>query len=504
MSVIKAGTTLTTAYTVEADTTGALEFKTGPSATLAMSISASGVVTFPATTGFDIASANITNLTSTTSTITDLRATTASATVLRSASGTITNLLATSLAVSGIAEFPDGSVTAPSITNTGDTNTGIYYPAADEVAISTGGSAGAAFNSNGLFFRNRIINGDMRIDQRNNGASVTVNSSSAPYCPDRWNSRVQQASGAFTVQRSTTVPTGAGFNNSVFLTVTNTTAAGSTNRVHIRQIIEGYNIADLGWGTASALTITLSFWVRSSVTGTYGVGFINSSETRSYVGTYVVNSANTWEKKSITVPGDTSGTWETGDSNGIRVTFDLGSGSSYNASSANTWVAQEAARTSSCVNWQQNSGATLYLTGVQLETGSVATPFERRPYGVEFLLCQRYYQENIGETGAANEMLPFTMNDGVAFTPNNYRWIALSWPVEMRATPTVTFYPDGGSKANPGNATYLTGTGSGAGNKLAPYGIALSPKMGTLKSYNEYAAFTCYGVVAGYSASAEL
>lgn len=419
MSTIKSGTTLTTAFVIEGDTTGDLVFKTGSSAVTAMSISASGVVTFPATTGFDIASANITNLTSGTT----------SATVLRSASGTITNLLATSLAISGIAEFPDGSVTAPSITNTGDTNTGIYYPAADEVAVTVGGSAGAAFNSNGLFFRNRVINGDMRIDQRNNGSSVTANASASPYCPDRWNSRVQQASGAFTVQRSTTVPTGAGFVNSVILTVTNTTAPSSTDRVHIRQIIEGLNIADLGWGTASALTVTLSFWVRSSVTGTYGVGFINSAENRSYVGTYVVNAANTWEKKTITVPGDTSGTWVTDNGNGIRLTFDLGSGTSYNASSANTWVAQEAARTSSCVNWQQNSGATLYLTGVQLETGSVATPFERRSYTTELQLCQRYC---------------FVIRDIAVIGPG--WWDSATgnratciFPVTMRTTPSVIF-----------------------------------------------------------------
>jgi len=250
---------------------------------------------------------------------------------------------------------------------------------------------GGSYGTGGFVgMKNRIINGAMVIDQRNAGASVTVNSSSAPYCPDRWNGRLQQASGAFTMQQSTTVP--AGFINSLLFTVTNTTAPAAGNRVHFRQIIEGYNVADLGWGGASAASVTLSFWVRSSVTGLYGVGFINSAENRSYVGTYTISSANTWEYKTIVVPGDTAGTWVTDNGNGIRLTFDLGSGTSFNASSANTWVAQEACRTSSCVSWQQNSGATFYITGVQLEKGSTATSFDYRPYGTEFALCQRYFQ----------------------------------------------------------------------------------------------------------------
>ena len=261
------------------------------------------------------------------------------------------------------------------------------------IVLAADGSATANLSSvNGgpiAGSRNRIINGDMRIDQRNAGASVSVNSASSPYCPDRFEARIQQATAGMTAQQSTTVP--AGFINSLLMTVTNTTAPAAGNRVHIRQIIEGFNVADLGWGSASAQTVTLSFWVRSSVTGTYGVGFINSAENRSYVGTYIVNTANTFEYKTITLPGDTSGTWITNNGNGIRLVFDLGSGTSFNAT-ANTWVAQEACRTSGCVNFQQNSGATFYITGVQLEPGSTATPFERRSYGQELALAQRYYQ----------------------------------------------------------------------------------------------------------------
>ena len=287
-------------------------------------------------------------------------------------------------------------------------------------------------------FKNRLINGGMTIDQRNVGTSVTANAGTAPYCPDRWNGRVQQASGAFTMQQSTVAP--AGFVNSLLLTVTNTTAPAAGNRVHVRQIIEGFNVADLGWGTANAQPVTLSFWVRSSLTGLYGVGFINQPENRSYVGTYTISAANTWEFKTITVPGDTTGTWQTNNTDGIRLTFDLGSGTSYNASSAGTWVAQEACRTSSCVNWQQSSGATFYITGCQLEKGQTATSFDIRSIGTELALCQRYYSKSYLQTvvpGSASATgAPGRFVDAVS----NYASIQIFFPQSMRATPTVTPY----------------------------------------------------------------
>jgi hypothetical protein len=312
------------------------------------------------------------------------------------------------------------------------------------MAMTLDGSNGVTFNDASLQgaaaspfgLKNRIINGDMRIDQRNAGASVTFNqANSGFYSVDRFNAYCQQATGAFTAQQDTTVPTlsSGAFVNSLKFTVSNTTAPGSTNRVLFRQIIEGLNVADLGWGSSSAATVTLSFWVRSSVTGTYGVGFINSAENRSYVGTYTISSANTWEQKTITVPGDTTGTWLTNNSNGIRVAFDLGSGSSFNASSSGTWVAQEACRTSSCVNWQQNSGATFYITGVQLEVGSTATPFERRLYGQELANCQRYYYRNWYNTGnTARLSLVAAFNATRTFG-------GMSVPVPMRATPTLSY-----------------------------------------------------------------
>ena len=290
--------------------------------------------------------------------------------------------------------------------------------------------------------RNKIINGDMRIDQRNAGASVTIDSSNTLFSVDRFQSRIEQATAAMTVQQSTTAP--AGFVNSLLHTVTNTTAPAAGNRVHTRQIIEGYNIADLGWGSANAQTITLSFWVRSSVTGTYGVGFINSAENRSYVGTYTVNTADTFEYKTITVDGDTSGTWLTNNSNGIRVTFDLGSGTTFNATSADTWVAQEACRTSGCVNFQQNSGATFYLTGVQLEVGEKATPFEHRSFGDELARCQRYFHKSFQQDTAPAQDAGLPGGAGFISTTAGLHEITYFYPVPLRAIPTtiITYSPN--------------------------------------------------------------
>ena len=268
--------------------------------------------------------------------------------------------------------------------------------------------------------RNRIINGDMRIDQRNAGASVTGTN----YVVDRWQT-AYDAGPTVTSQRSTTAP--AGFVNSTILTVT--ASASPSGQATFRQYIEGFNAADFGWGSASAQTVTLSFWVRSSVTGTYAVAFQNAAFNRSYVATYTVNAANTYEYKTVTIAGDTSGTWATDNTTGVRVFFDLGCTTSYNTT-AGAWGAGQYFRTSSCVNLIANSGATFYITGVQLEAGSVATPFERRQYGQELALCQRYFQKLIsGNNAAMGSGFSAGGTRGVFFVP---------WKQQMRASPTVT------------------------------------------------------------------
>jgi len=254
---------------------------------------------------------------------------------------------------------------------------------------ASGGSnavfSGVASPPNSMGFRNRILNGGMVIDQRNAGASVSFNTSSN-FPVDRFKTYNTVGSGS-TAQRSTTAPDG--FNNSILFTVGTGASPGAADECRFFQAIEGFNVADLGFGTANAQSITISFRVRSSITGTYALNLRNDAGNRSYVATYAIDAANTWETKTVTIAGDTSGTWATGNSTGIMLRFDLGSGSNANTT-AGAWQAGNFGRTSACVNWISNSGATFYLTGVQLEAGTVASPFERRDYGRELMMCQRY------------------------------------------------------------------------------------------------------------------
>jgi len=306
------------------------------------------------------------------------------------------------------------------------------------MSVSINGDNGLTFNdgstqttspfTGGFGFRNRIINGDMRIDQRNNGSSVTL-STTTQFPVDRFAAYKGTSGATVTAQRSTTAP--AGFINSIIFTASTgaTPAAGDINGTW--QSIEGLNVSDLGWGTANAQSVTLSFWVRSSVTGTYSISFANAAVNRFYVATYSISSANTWEQKTVTIAGDTSGTWATDNTVGIQIVWDLGYGTNFNGT-AGAWGSSTIRRTSGSVQLIATTGATFYITGVQLEKGSTATSFDYRPYGTELMLCQRYaivygrdqvYNE-IGGTGFAY---------GTADTN-----IPVAFPVQMRTTPTLS------------------------------------------------------------------
>ena len=277
----------------------------------------------------------------------------------------------------------------------------------------------------GLNFRNRIINGDMRIDQRNAGASVT---SHATLPVDRFR-MLTTAGGAITGQQVTDAPTG--FSNSIKVTVT-TAATPSGGVTGILQHIEGYNSADLGMGTSGAKTFTLSFWVKSSISGNFGISFKNASNNRFYLTTYTINTANTWEYKTITVSGDTSGTWGTDSSTGLRFDFDLGTQASSRGSTINAWHTSTYVQgPTSGTDLLSTLNATWQITGVQLEEGNAATAFERRPYGTELALCQRYCQ--VYGSGNGYERLGMAM--GITSTSVN---VNIHLPVTMRATPSVS------------------------------------------------------------------
>ena len=293
--------------------------------------------------------------------------------------------------------------------------------ATNNLTLDTGGNAtvGNTLVMGSSFLRNRIINGDMRIDQRNAGAAVTVNTALDFFPVDRFACSGQATDGVFTAQQSSTAP--AGFTKSVVCTVTTADASiGATQRYFIEQKIEGYNVADFGFGAVGAATVTLSFWVRSSLTGTFG-GAVSGGQF--YPFSYTINAANTWEQKTITIAGSTSGTWNTTTGTGLDITFSLGTGSTYKGT-ANAWTSSTILSVTGAVDLISTNGATFYITGVQLEVGTVATPFERQIYSNQLAQCQRYYAA-LG-AGATGYIFSATGAD-----------VAVQFPVTMRTTPTV-------------------------------------------------------------------
>ena len=297
----------------------------------------------------------------------------------------------------------------------------VTTPTIDKINTSVANTSLGAGNAS--IMKNRIINGAMVIDQRNAGAAVSINGTTS-YVTDRFKITTG-GGGIISASRSTTAPTG--FVNSLSNTVSTADSSIAAGDIYvIDQIIEGYNTADLGFGTANAKTVTLSFWVNSSVTGTYGVRICNGSFNRSYVSTYTVNLANTWEQKTVTIAGDTTGTWATDNTNGIAVSWDLGSGTNWNTT-ANAWQAGNYLRTSGCVNWIATAGATFYITGVQLEVGSSATGFEYVNYQTSLANCQRYLYA-VDSNG---------LSSGIGSSTTEV-WINTFYPTRLRAGPTVT------------------------------------------------------------------
>ena len=315
--------------------------------------------------------------------------------------------------------------------------------------------------SNDFGFKNRIINGAMAIDQRNGGAAVTINSTAETYTLDRWLAIGQSSAGVYTVDQVQDAP--SGFIDSLKVTVTTQDATlGAGEYYWVQQKIEGYNATDLAWGSASAKPITLSFWVKSSVTGTFGGAFSNSSFNYSYAFEYTINTANTWEQKTISIIGAPAGTWLTTNGIGVRIYWDLGNGTNYTGA-AGSWQSAGYNGTTGSVKLIQTLNATWQITGVQLEKGATATSFDYRPYGTELALCQRYFYSWSGyfdysSSGTNGYVVPASTN--------------------MRTNPTLTrtatgiFYQGAGGSSNGLNlwvngGWYINYSGAGLGTITA-------------------------------------
>ena len=440
---LTAGTTTSTAATI---TTGTI-----PSLTAGTTTS----------TGASITNGTIATLNSTTGTIATINSTT----------GTIGNLsttLAGDLAISqGTATLGTSGVTAGTYGGSSSIPTIVVDAKGRVTTAST-----SAVSSGLTGFRNRIINGDMRIDQRNAGGSVTP--ITGDYTVDRWNYYSTQTSKA-TIQRNAgSVTPPSGFTNYLGVTSLSSYSVGTSDYFIVTQPIEGFNVSDLGFGTASAKTITVSFWVRSSLTGTFGGIMENSSQTRAYPFSYTISSANTWEQKSVTIAGDTSGTWVTDNGLGLWLMFSLGAGSAISGT-AGAWVGSQKLGVTGATSVVGTNGATWYITGVQLEAGSTATDFERRPYGTELALCQRYYfrydaSANITAIGA-----------GSVYSATTTSRIYMQYPVSMRSAPTFTI---GGT---------LTSSGGNADNTVSGISSANAGITNALIDFTTSAATVGHG-----------
>ena len=311
-----------------------------------------------------------------------------------------------------------------------------------EIQFQSGGTTKMTVGSSGVTgiptyagMKNRIINGNMAINQR---GSASYDITGAVYTLDRYRGGASIAS-KFSIAPGTTTPP-AGFTNYLQVTSSAATTPGSTDSYSFFQRVEGYNVADLNWGTSDAQTVTMSFWVRSTLTGTFGGKLQNSAQNRIYIFSYTISSANTWEKKTITVTGDTTGTWLTTNGVGLSINFSVGAGSGKEATAGSWGTDNVPMQPTGSTNVVATSGATWQITGLQLEAGTSATDFENLQYGQQLAMCQRYYEKSYNQStvpatgeiaGAAS-----SISSSTAPTQGN----GVTFKVTKRAAPTMAIY----------------------------------------------------------------
>jgi hypothetical protein len=369
------------------------------------------------------------------------------------------------------------------------------------MSLQLNGTNGVTYNDGTLqssapVGRNRIINGNMAIDQRNAGTSLTVTAVYPPaYSMDRFYVYGSVTS-KFTAQQnagSVTPPTG--FTNYLGCTSLSAYSVGSSDNFLFGQYIEGFNVADLDFGKATAKTVTLSFWVRSSLTGTFGGSLVNSANNRSYVFSYTISSANTWEQKSITITGDITGTWLTNNGVGLGLNFSIGSGSTF-STTAGSWVTGNFLNVTGATSVVGTSGATFYITGVQLETGTTATDFEHRPYDMELQRCQRYYWKLIPNASAVGDSPGIVTSNWNTVSSYGY----IPFPVSMRTNPTLSYSSASDfASLTAGTAKTVTGITS-TGPLLTGSDIWSQVASGLTAGWSSFLRFNASGAYISYSA----
>ena len=370
----------------------------------------------------------------------------------------------------------------------------------------TDASGGSTASINGLTPQasnmqpfNRIINGAMTIDQRNAGAAVTANDGTYPV--DRFRFTMSASGKGTAQQQSSIVP--VGFSSALRFTSSAATTLGATDFYCLEQYIESNNLADMAFGTVDEKTFTISFKVYSSLTGTFSGSVQNGDSTRSYPFTYTISSASTWALISVTIAGDQSGTWlPTTNGTGMKVCFSLGVGSS-RSGTAGAWTGGWYPAATGATSVVGTSGATFYITGVQLESGSAASSFAHEDIWTTEQKCRRYYEKSYNIATVAGSSNTLDQAIGLGIYTNNpaayNRFGMVYFKAPKRANPTITLYaPATGSSTASANATAgdgATNIGYCTANQAHQNGFNIAATIGGQTATNYYTGFFAYTAI---------